>query len=72
MFTPAHYYGPYFDRLLTGRLCVLLQREVLEYANLTIAGAAAERGVIVILDTGKGKMEIGLGMLGLCNYVILN
>ena len=72
MFTPAHYYGPYFDRLLTGRLCVLLQREVPEYVNLAIARDAAERGVIVILDPGEGEMYIGLGMFGLCDYVILN
>ena len=62
----------YLDSLLSGKSCVLLQREVPEYVNLRIAKRAKELGVMVMQDVGGEDRPMNEAMMRLCDYIIPN
>jgi len=62
----------YIDTLLSGKSCVLLQREVPEYVNFRIAKRAKELGVVVMQDVGGEDRPMDKGMMRLCDYILPN
>ena len=62
----------YLDALLSGKSCVLLQREVPEFVNLRIAKRAKELGVVVLQDVGGEDRPMDEAMMRLCDYIIPN
>mmetsp|Transcript_1990 Transcript_1990/g.2797 ORF Transcript_1990/g.2797 Transcript_1990/m.2797 type:complete len:726 (+) Transcript_1990:149-2326(+) len=62
----------YFDSLLEGVYCVMLQREVPEFVNLLVAAEAKNRGILVLQDVGGDDRPISENMLQLCDYIMPN
>lgn len=61
------------DGILKYAKCLLLQREVPEYANLFIATQAKKRaGIVVFQDVGGEDRPISSDMLDRCDYLIPN